>query len=232
MISIISRRQVCAFAALARTRQRKGLLALGALASAWAIPLVSIVARATRNHYEAELMEPLFVLVSVLSLWFAREELGHLLGRQRFARFSRVAFATLMVLSIVSQIAFLAGYAPIALREWSGSGYVRQQPFSVSTGSYSNLRGTILAAAARCNITPAGPAQHLVVDELTFYAFRHTNTPYLMSYLYPGLWAGDLDLPRLLAKKRSSGVIVGCQWMVPAFSRVVKTDRFCCVPKF
>ena len=220
-------------AAATRIRKRQGLVALAGLASTWALPLASMFARTTRYNYEAQLIEPVLVLASVLSIWFAREELSKLLGQPRLVRYVRAGFGGLLVLSVASQIALLAGYAPIARLAWSGGGYVSRQPLSVSVGGFPRLRDTILAAAAACNIRPGNTTQHLVVDELTFFAFRHTNTPYLMTYIHPNYWGGGIsDLPAFLARKRSAGVIVGCQWIVPEFVSVAQTNGFCCVPSF
>ena len=75
--------------------------------------LASIVARATRNNYEAALMEPLLLLTSALSIWLARKDLIRIFGEARVIFYSRAFFGGLVALSIVSQITFLIGYCTI-----------------------------------------------------------------------------------------------------------------------
>jgi hypothetical protein len=220
-------------AAIDCVRRREGLMAVFAVASSWLIILVSIVARTTRNNYEAELMEPLLILTAVLSIWVGRKELVRILGETRVLFFARALFGALIVLSITSQIALLWGYVPSAESAWARPGYVQGQLVSASVHGYSSISGKILSAAARCRIKPSANLQHLMLDEVTYYQFRHSKAPLLMTNMDPRGWGrGIADLHLLLAQKGSDGAIIGCHWLPQDFlSDAIRTGAFCCIPK-
>jgi hypothetical protein len=219
--------------AVGRVRHRQGLIALCAIASSWLIYFVSIFARATRNNYEAELMEPLLVLTSVLSIWLAREDLSRIFGRVRVTFFARALFAGLIILSVVSQIALLVGYEQFVGGAWGRPGYIPKHLYSASVSGYSSIRGTILSAAARCDIKPNSNLKYLVVDEVTYFPFRHSKAPHLMTNIDPRWWGrGIPDLRALLANRGSDGAIVGCHWLPRSWrSYATRTGEFCCLPK-
>jgi hypothetical protein len=94
---------VCGFCAfviivIETLRQRRLSIKASALASVWALLFVSLFARAQRQDYEVTLIEPLLGLVSILSIWAAREQLGHWLGTSRSQRLACSAFTTLLLL--------------------------------------------------------------------------------------------------------------------------------------
>jgi hypothetical protein len=222
-----------ALAAIGCVRRREGMLALCAVGSSWLIVLASIIARTTRNNYEAELMEPLLILTSVLSLWIGRGDLKRTLGEARVVFLVRAFFAGLIVLSIASQIAFVVGYQPLSAGAWGQPGYIPNQLHSASIADYSALSNTISRAAARCGIRPSDNLKYLVLDEVTYFPFRRSKVPQLMTNIDPREWGkGISDLKGLLANKGSDGAVAGCHWLPAGLrSAALRTGEFCCIPK-
>ena len=225
----------CAFliVVIETIRQRRVSIQAAALASVWALLFVSLFARAYRSDYEAALVEPLLGLVSILSIWVARDRLRRWLGAVPFRRITHSAFTILLLLSIVSQVALIAGYSRYARGSWVTPGYPKAQKWSVANFGYGELRSQIMQTAAMCRINP-NRAHHLVVDELTYFALRLAHQPFLMTYLDENLWGwGISDVRALLTREQSAGMVVGCQW-VPSTLRteVTVNGPFCCIPAF
>jgi hypothetical protein len=225
----------CAFliVVIETIRQRRVSIQAAALASVWALLFVSLFARAYRSDYEAALVEPLLGLVSILSIWVARDRLRRWLGAVPFRRITHSAFTILLLLSIVSQVALIAGYSRYARGSWVTPGYPKAQKWSVANFGYGELRSQIMQTAAMCRINP-NQAHHLVVDELTYFALRLAHQPFLMTYLDENLWGwGISDVRALLTREQSAGMVVGCQW-VPSTLRteVTVNGPFCCIPAF
>jgi hypothetical protein len=234
-VGILSICGFCAFlVVLIKTlRQRRLSIQLSALASVWAVLFASLLVRAWRSDYEETLIEPLLGLVSILSIWAARDRVRSLFGAVSFRRVTRSAFSILLSLSILSQVALIAGYARYALGSWVTPGYAKGQKWSVANFGYRKLSSQINETAAACGINP-NHAHHLVVDELTYFALRQAHQPFLMTYLDENLWGwGISDVRALLTRKRSAGMVVGCQW-VPSTLRteVTVNGSFCCMPAF
>jgi hypothetical protein len=226
----------CAFVIIVieTLRQRHVSIKASALASVWGLLFVSLFARAQRQDYEVTLIEPLLGLVTILSIWAAREQLGHWLGTLRFQRLACSALGTLLSLSIVSQIALLAGYSHNAVESWITPGYLKDQRWSVANFGYEGLRAKILETAAMCGINPKNHPHHPVVDEVTYFALREAHQPFLTLFLDENNWgAGIRDIRALLTQQRSAGMIVGCQW-IPSKLRgeAVVNGAFCCLPSF
>jgi hypothetical protein len=214
-------------------RRHRISIAACALASVWALLFASLLARAWRSDYEETLVEPLLGLVSILSIWVAREPLRRWFGAAGFRRAASSAFRVALLLSILSQIALIAGYTRYAAGSWITPGYAQGQKWSVANFGYGKLEPQIIETAAKCGINP-NHAHHLVVDELTYFSFRQTHQPFLMTYLDENLWGWGIgDVRALLRREKSSGMVVGCQW-VPSTLRPGATvnGRFCCLPAF
>jgi hypothetical protein len=215
-------------------RQHRVSIQASALASVWALLFASLFVRAWRSDYEATLVEPLLGLVSILSIWVARDRIRCWIGAVCFRRITHSAFSILILLSIVSQVALIAGYSRYAVASWVTPGYPKGQKWSVANFGYGGLRAQIMETAAMRGINPKNHAHHLVVDELTYFALRQTYQPFLMTYLDENLWGwGIRDIRALLTREQSTGMIVGCQW-VPSTLRTEVTENgpFCCIPSF
>jgi len=234
-VGVIATCGFCAFLILLieTLRQHRVSIQASALASVWALLFVSLFARAWRSDYEETLVEPLLGLVSILSMWVARDPIRRWLGAVYFRRITHSAFRILLLLSIVSQVALIAGYSRHALGSWVTPGYPKGQKWSVANFGYGELRSQIMETAATCGINP-NHAHHLVVDELTYFALRQAHQPFLMTYLDENLWGWSInDVRALLTREQSAGMVVGCQW-VPSTLRteVTVNGPFCCIPAF
>jgi hypothetical protein len=234
-VGVMSTCGFCAFLVIliGTVRQHRVSVEACALASVWALLFASLFARLWRSDYEETLVEPLLGLVSILSIWVARDEIGRWLGAVFSRRVTHSAFSILLLLSIVSQVALIAGYSGYAVGSWVTPGYAKGQKWSVANFGYGQLRSQITETAAACVINP-DHAHHLVVDELTFFALRQAHQPFLMTYLDENLWGwGISDVRALLTREQSAGMVVGCQW-VPSTLRSEATVNgpFCCIPAF
>jgi hypothetical protein len=220
------------FAVGTRWRDAGARLTLIGLASVWAFYAISVVIQLEKNTYVAALMMPLMSLVSVGSMWVAWRPAARRVDERRLRGAAQLGFAVLLVLSVVSQAGFLASYLPDVASAWTTPGYQLGQPFSVSSFGYRALRGDILETAAACGIDPADRPNHLVVDELTYYALRRAYQPFIASYLDASGWGQHRPDPSdLLARYRSAGMVVGCQWVPTALrDRAKRHGPFCCVP--
>jgi hypothetical protein len=234
-LGVMSACGLCAFfTVLMQTfRQHRVSIQASALASVWALLFASLFARAWRHSYEEILVEPLLCLVSILSIWLARNQIRGWLGEVCFRRITHSGFSILLWLSIVSQVALIAGYFRYAVGSWATPGYPQGQKWSVANFGYGQLRTQIIETAARCGIDPSH-AHHLVVDELTYFALRHAQQPFLMTYLDRNHWgSGIKDLRALLTQQQSAGMVVGCQWVPsPLRSEITVNGPFCCIPAF
>jgi hypothetical protein len=234
-LGVMSACGLCAFlmVLIETLRQHRVLIQASALASVWALLFASLFARAWRSSYEEILVEPLLCLVSILSIWVARDQIGRSLGTVCFRRIFHSTFSILLLLSIVSQVALITGYSRYAVSSWVTPGYAKGQKWSVANFGYGQLRSQILETAATCGIKP-NHAHHLVVDELTYFALRQAHQPFLMTYLDENLWGwGISDVRALLTREQSAGMVVGCQW-VPSTLRTeaITNGPFCCIPAF
>jgi hypothetical protein len=218
-------------------KTRRRVVPVVAVGSIWLIYLCSMVARIgypKRPIYEAGLIEPLLAMVSVASIWLARERLGSLLGPNRLARAARLGFALLIGLSVINQIGLMASYIPYATSTWTHPGYVKDQELSITSFGYDKIRDSVLQTAALCGIDPTTHPRRLVVDELTYFPLRQTFGPFFGSYIDEHTWGkGITNIRNLLAKWQSGGMVVGCQWIPSALrSEAVENGAFCCVPSF
>jgi len=198
----------------------------------WVFLGLALFSRIYKNDYEVELIEPLAMLVSVLSIWKAYSGIPNNSHRRpQIIKLSWIAFITLLATSAVSQFALLAGYAPLIGGPWTTPGYLANQKFSVPEFGYDRVRDEILATAQMCGIDPLRHPRHLVVDELTYFALRQSYQPFVMTYLV-GAWGKDIpNLKTFLKEKGSAGVVVGCQAMPESLKDgAVQNGAFCCLP--
>jgi hypothetical protein len=214
-------------------RQHRVPIQALALGSVWALLFASLFARAWRSDYEEILVEPVLCLVSILSIWLARDRIRDWFSAVYSRRITHSAFSILLSLSIVSQVALIAGYSRYAVGSWLTPGYPKGQKWSVANFGYGQLKSQITKTAEACGIDPLH-AHHLVVDELTYFALRQTHQPFLMTYLDENLWGwGIRDIRALLTREKSSGMVVGCQWVPTALrAEVTVNGPFCCIPAF
>jgi len=226
----------CAFGLLMRNsvRTRRGVVPLLTLGWIWGFYIFAVFARLVRNEYQAELIEPVMVLMALASLWLARGLIVGRFGASRSLMVARGTFAALIGLSILSQLALLAIYTPYAFGSWSDPGYPSELKYSISGFGYERLRPKILETAALCDIDPNRHPQHVVVDELTYFALEPAYQPFFATYLHESNWGENIsDIRGLLDSWNSAGMIVGCQWVPHKLrSEAIENGQFCCLRKF
>lgn len=205
-----------------------------ALSALWAFWAASVTTRVSKNDYEAAVMMPVIVLAALGSIWVLRHRIGQWLGIDRWRALTGAALGALIGLSLINQAALLWSYGPLAWGAWRVPGYAEGQRFSVVAFGYEQLVPQILQAGAQCGIDPASRPRHLVVDELTYYAFRLAYRPVLATYIDENGWGRHVrDHRALLAGIGSEGMVAGCQW-IPSDLRgeAIRSGQFCCLPAF
>jgi hypothetical protein len=219
--------------ALASRPRRPQVLSFIAVAALWLFYLACVATRITKNHYEAELMEPVMAMAALGSLWLAWPPLARAAGETRALAAAHAGVIALLVLSAASQALLIANYAPYARGAWQEPGYPPGQDFSLSIFGYGPLVARMEAAARLCGIDPAARNEHLVVDELTSFAFRDAYQPFFVTFFEGGWGAFRPDPSGLWRDQHSAGMIVGCTRVPPAFAdKVTRSGGFCCLPSF
>ncbi|MGO4303096.1 hypothetical protein [Cupriavidus sp. RAF12] len=186
----------------------------------------------TWNFYSASLVIPLAAWCIVLSL-------AAILDGRPIARFTRAGWMVAALLSPLLLL-FLASTAILAFRVLpptadsmrSADPGLLQQGLSIPTLSYPAQRLKIRDFARQCHVGGDG-ARHLVVDNLTFFAFDGLREPLQSDYLYEHGFGVDLQgdaLPRLLKRLGSQAVIAQCTIFPGAFAgKVHREGNLCCV---
>lgn len=186
----------------------------------------------TWNFYAASLLLP-------IALWCLVFAIATLLDRWRAADTARTGHVVAAVLSPVL-VLFLASAAVLVLRALpatiessrsAGFGLPRQG-LSIPTLDYAKQRPGIRAFARQCNIQGDG-ARHLVVDNLTYFAFHDLREPLQSDYLYEQGFGVDLKgdaLPALLKRLGAPGIIAQCTMFPTVFApRMRREGNLCCV---
>lgn len=122
-----------------------------------------------KNDYEALLIVPSALLIVVLGLSCAKA--GDLV-------FVRLRKLSMFVPPLVGTSMLLVGliFAPSLARAFGQSGYIDEQPFSISAFDYEKTRRQLHRLARSCGIDLAN-SQSLVLDDVTYYAFMPSATP-------------------------------------------------------
>jgi hypothetical protein len=216
---------------MALRREREDWLAVAAVASLWLFYLAEILTRVAKQDYEAELVQPVMAEAALASLWLAAPRLFRT-ARPAFARLARAGALILLGTSVASQAWLVINDAPLALRRWTEPGYPAGQPFSVSAFGYGRLEPEILATARQCGIDAARRPRHLVVDELTYFAFRAAPLPLFVTYFENSSWGSAIPDPvQVWESVGSAGMIVGCARVEPRIAAgVLRNGLFCCHP--
>jgi hypothetical protein len=218
---------------LARRRREEWwpVIAVGAV---WLFYFANVVSRLRKNDYEAELMEPVMAMAALGSFWLAWPRLVQTIGEARMLVAARAGLVALLTFSIASQAALLDNYFPYAMNAWLAPGDTPGQRYSISAFGYGRLEPSMLAAARLCGIAPADHPRHLVIDELTSFAFRASIEPYFLTFFEPDGWGLFRPDPTALwREKRSAGMIVSCERVPAVFAdKVTRSNGFCCLPSF
>jgi hypothetical protein len=176
----------------------------------------------TRPTYLSALEIPLLLLVALL-----------LFGRDvSSSRGFRISAFTLMIVSSINLLLHLTIYpysSPLEAVETE-----RLISFSPGTGDTDTLR----ELARECLIDPLH-ANHLVLDDRTYLAFKESTLPFHIHYVtdryysFTGYYT-DIDVKRFLrtlALYASDGLVVDCRNLPRQFLAVAASkEGYCCVP--
>ncbi len=137
---------------------------------------------------------------------------------------------TLALVALVSQVWNMAIYAPSLARAATQTGFVAEQPNSVSVLGYATLRPDILGAARQCGIDASHRPSNLLLDEVTYFTFMTSYRPQFRLGVF-GLWKGSISDPVAYLRERGSdGVIMACQSLPPdLLLKARRQGRFCCL---
>jgi len=188
-----------------------------AAAAGWCATQVS------RNVYEAIFVLPLLMLSFVLAM-AARPaaESGDTLRDGVAAALGIAALASMALTALQ--------WAPALSRANAQTGYIAEQPYSLSVFGYDRLKPQILAAARKCGIGTPAAAKALLIDDLTYFPFMAGKLPQNRLGVF-GIWRGTIRDPVAYLKSRdSSGMIVGCHIMPERLRmRARREGTFCCL---
>lgn len=180
----------------------------------------------TWNFYGGALVLPLSLLILVL------------LGADTFQLAMQRLWAkwVLLIVLVISLSSFYVLFYTILpnliLNSHSDKGLLVGQPLSVSAFNFSTQRLRVRALAKTCGIN-GDDSTHLVIDDLTYFAFERLHQPVHVIYLYGGGFgldvAGDRVQP-FLTKIASDGIIARCTYL-PEFykDKAVRDGNYCCV---
>ena len=114
----------------------------------------------------------------------------------------------------------------------SGGDGLPGQPLSVPIFDYQVHRDRVRLLANTCSIQGDG-SRRLVVDYLTYFAFKDLREPMHLVYLSEGGFGSDLKgeaILSFLSKMESVGVIAQCTFLPTALKKDAKHDgNLCCV---
>lgn len=177
----------------------------------------------TRNVYEATFVLPLLMLALILAIAArpASEDSGAL--RDRMA-------ALLGVAAVVSMVLVAVQWQPALKRANAQTGYIAEQPYSMSVFGYARLEPQILAAARKCGIGTPAAARALLIDDLTYFPFMASKLPQNRLGVF-GIWRGTIRDPAAYLQSRGSdGIIVGCHILPKRLrERARREGAFCCL---
>jgi len=174
-----------------------------------------------RNPYEAIFVVPMAVLAVILAL--ATREKGVPFGG------AIEPFAVVIgLLGMGSVVLMAAIYGPVTLRSTGERGYLKEQPFSISTFGYAGLRRDMLAAARKCGIADPDRSYGLTIDDVTYFTFMKSRMPEHAFGVFPP--EPQVEPIGYLQSVRSDGVVASCQRLPPAIqARARREGQFCCI---
>ncbi|SDC22147.1 hypothetical protein SAMN05216345_101973 [Cupriavidus sp. YR651] len=184
------------------------------------------------NFYGAALMVPIAALLVMLCVAALST-----LGGDRLPRLVKSSMALLplpfYMLFLCSSALLLGNVLPQTIRSVNAADIgLPDQGLSIPSFGYARQRDRIRDFAEQCHIRGDG-ARHLVVDNLTFFAFDGLREPLQSDYLYEHGFGVDLQgdaLPRLLKRLGSQAVIAQCTIFPGAFAgKVHREGNLCCV---
>jgi hypothetical protein len=206
--------------------RRVGLFHL-MIAAVWVSVIGHLILYVNYNFYAVSLVIGILIILALLSAidipWpKCRRIPGYLVY---FLVFS------LFILSAFVNITTLVPRLVEPLNSWQGL-QVYGQPSSVQTFHYSDQRERVRKLARSCGITGDG-TKHLVVDNLTYFAFDNLHEPMHLANISEKGSGQDIkqdDFLSFLDGMRSPGIVGRC-WLFPDSVRRAanEDDGICCL---
>lgn len=211
-----------------RTGTSRSNLALGASLA------LSVAANAFMLNdyafYNSQLMLPAMALVVALVGWTRR---GSIVPRP----LAPIGLVVLLTIGGANFVAFLCYHGPVLVENATKPGAeVPGQALAIPIFGFGAEKAKIRALASRCGFNGDG-STHLVIDEMTYYAFHDLAQPInLMSISdavnYSGQALPGEKVVSLLRRMQSPGVIGRCNLFPTALHpRALSGGSYCCVGK-
>lgn len=195
----------------------RALVASGLLVSllGWSATQVS------KLDYETILIVPMLLLMVVLGLSSQAlpTRVAAILRKWSLA-------APAIVLTSMLTVGWI--YTPSLASALRQSGYIDQQPYSITTFGYEPIRRRLYALAAVCGIDPVR-SRNLVLDDVSYYAFMTSRTPDHTGGRF-GIGAAEALSYDYLRSRASDGVVASCRKLPrPLQSAASRDGEFCCL---
>ncbi|MBB3955228.1 hypothetical protein [Novosphingobium sediminicola] len=193
------------------------LMLLGAV-SIWC------VSQYDRNVYEASFVLPLLMLAIILAMASPhRWE-----GLRRWISTLALAIGPLMLLSIV----LVSGlYGPRLIDDAQRRDWLPWHPWSVPVFGYHASYKDIMGAARQCNLPMPREARHLLLDDVTYFAYMQSRMPDHELAVLPPHFRGSINDPvAYLAAQNSDGILMRCKRLPPFLQGIAhRSGNYCCV---
>ncbi|WP_244155216.1 hypothetical protein [Pseudomonas guariconensis] len=230
---------VCAFIAITNVLAGVGMLSalrrrcvsvpllLAALLAAG--DLLNVVLYNLQNFYAAIQYMPISMVILALLLQSSENDWIAALLRKYESR----AASGVSVLSVASLVALMLLVTPNVLRNAeSASASIPGQPLSIPVFGAKAHLDSIRELGRQCHI-PEQSASFVVVDHMTYFAYKKDLNPVHVHYVSEDVYGADLKgrLLPFLKGFYSPGLITRCEW-VPASMRsrqVRNSFDYCCV---
>jgi len=193
------------------------LMLLGAV-SIWC------VSQYDRNPYESSFVLPLLTLAIILAMASPhRWE-----GLRRWTSTLALAIGPLMLLSIV----LVSGlYGPRLIDDAQRRDWLPSHPWSVPVFGYHASYKDIMGAARQCNLPMPREARHLLLDDVTYFAYMQSRMPDHELAVLPPHFRGSINDPvAYLAAQNSDGILMRCKRLPPFLQNIAhRSGNYCCV---
>lgn len=174
------------------------------------------------NVYEVNFVLLLVILAVALALASPMSS--------RFKPWLNVIGIVIGLAALISPVAIAAIYAASFERAARQQGHLAAQPFSISVFGFAKVRQDVRTAAKLCGITDPAKSHAVMVDDVTYLPFIHSDLPE-HAFGVVGGWKGQIDDPIAYLKSRDSdGAVVSCR-LLPDDLRVraKQAGKFCCL---
>ena len=182
------------------------------------------VSQFDRNPYEATFVLPLLMLAIILAM--ASPHRWESL--RRWISTLALAIGPLMLLSIV----LVSGlYGPRLLDDAQRRDWLPWHPWSVPVFGYHASYKDIMGAARQCHLPMPRDARHLLVDDMTYFAYMQSQMPdHELAVLPPRLRGTIQDPVAYLAAHHSDGILMRCKRLPASLQSVAqRSGEYCCV---